>query len=85
MKKEEIHYDGLPFEYEGKQIYSYFTNWKIEERKHIEKVSAIINFTDKKEYLGFAPFYEDYDDVKPLRPEMAKKYYIKYVVKKDVS
>ena len=78
MKIRPIEYDGK-FEYEGKEIFYFLTDWKM---KNNGKVSAFIHFTDKKENLGFTPFFEDEKDAMPIFPDLAKKYYIENIIEK---
>ena len=72
------------FEYEGETIKSHIKEdtIKIHTIDYVEKMSGFLDFYDKFGYSGTEPFYENYEDMTPVKSNIAKKYYERLVARK---
>lgn len=72
------------FEYEGETIRARIKNDKTPIRmvRGVEKMSGFFDFYDKTGYCGTEAFYEDFDDMSPVKPHIAQKYYAQLLQRK---
>ncbi len=86
MKKEqqELISDGHIW-HEGKMIYYRVENdnrpIRIVHRE--EKISGFLHFFDSKKQYGFMPFYENFEDMSPVRYEVAEKYFVQLLKRNE--
>lgn len=66
------------FEYEGETIGARVMpdNKPIRMVRGTEKMSGYFYFYDRNGHCGAEAFYEDFDVMSPVRPEIAQKYYM---------
>ncbi len=76
-KQEEIIY-SCTFMYGAEciKVHVEFDNQPIRMINGVEKASGWLHFYKGDVFIDFTAFYEDFDNLKPLKPEIAKKNYI---------
>ena len=76
--KQNEHPFDCRFEYEGETIGVRVMpdNKPIKTIRGVEMMSGFFYFYDINGYCGAEPFYEDFDNMKPVRPEIAKQSFI---------
>ena len=69
------------FEYEGKIISLHIKNekTKIYTIHSIEKMRGFLDFYDENGYCGTEAFCENFENMSPVKPHIAKKYYIQLI------
>ena len=72
------------FEHEGEKVGLRVKDDKTQIRvvHGIERMSGFFDFYDKNGYCGTESFYEDFDDMSPVKPCIAKKYYAQLLQRK---
>lgn len=72
------------FDYEGETISARIKNDNTPIRmvRGVEMMSGFFDFYDKTGYCGTEAFYENFEDMSPVRPHIAKKYYIDMIKRK---
>ena len=75
--KDELIMDCC-FEYENEIIGARIKNEKTSIRMvhGIEMMSGFFDFYENTGYCGTEAFYEDFENMSPVRPHIAKKYYV---------
>ena len=77
MMKDDLIMDCY-FEFEGETIGVRVKDDKkpIRMMHGVEKMSGFFDFYDENGYCGTEAFYEDFENMSPVRSHIAKKYYI---------
>ncbi len=72
------------FEYEGETIGARIKddNKAIRMVRGVEMMSGFFDFYDKTGYCGTEAFYENFDDMSPVQPHIAKNYYVEMIQRK---
>lgn len=71
------------FEHDGETIGARVNdNSSVRTVRGVEKMRGYFDFYNSNGYCGTEAFYEDFDDMAPVRPHIAKKYYIDMIERK---
>ena len=71
------------FEHDGETIGACVNdNSSVRTVRGVEKMRGYFDFYNSNGYCGTEAFYEDFDDMAPVRPHIAKKYYIDMIERK---